>query len=168
MAKSCCFTEIKAHKNNILDIIPVLSTEWSISLNVRRDQSIPFVGNTTCSVFQLRANDTEKKEYGRRTPFIGVVPSSGKFHISSAVKGNWNWWRNLNGLSEDQTHNIEIHQRYASNGDYRYFIKIDGEEVISVLNTDARQFYNVNVYGSNISNDPCPVFISNLKITNFL
>ena len=155
-------------KNNILDTIPVLSTEWSISLNVRRDQSIPFVGNTTCSVFQLRANNTEKKEYGRRTPFIGVVPTSGKFHISSAVKGNWNWWRNLNGLSEDQTHHIELHQRYASNGDYRYFIEVDGEEVISVLNTDARQFYNVNVYGSNISNDPCPVFISNLKITNFL
>ena len=162
-------TEIKVRTNNILASIPVLSPEWSISLDIRRDQSIQF-GVTICSVIQLRADGTEENYYGNRTPFIGIKPETKEFHIASAINGEWNERRNVNGLSDEETHHIEIHQKYFKNGGgkYRYSVQIDGEEVVYFINTDARQFYNVNVYASNPYNDPCPVYISNLKITNFL
>ena len=44
--------------------------------------------------------------------------------------------------------NIEIHQRYVNGGEYRYFIKINGEEIASIINTKAQQFYDVKVYAS--------------------
>ena len=44
---------------------------------------------------------------------------------------------------------IEIHQKYTSGGKYRYFIKINGEEVFSIINTNAQQFYDIKIYASN-------------------
>ena len=71
-------------------------------------------------------------------------------------------------LTVNQTYKIEIHQRYVSNGDYRYFIILDGQEVYSVVNTDAKQFYNIKVYASGPFRDACPAYVKDLKFTNFL
>ena len=93
-----------------------------------------------------------------------------KFHIGSAINEKWNEKRNINGLSDEKTHRIEIHQNYSKigGGEYIYSVELDREEVAYFNNTDARQFYNVQVYAGNPWNDPCPVYISNFKITNFL
>ena len=62
---------------------------------------------------------------------------------------------------------IKIHQRYVSGGNYGFFVEVDGQEMVSVINIDARQFYNVKVYTS----DPwhhVQGSTKNLKLTNFL
>ena len=72
--------------------------------------------------------------------------------------------------SVNETTHIEIHQRYLRSGEYRYFIRIDGEEVHSVVNTQAQQFYNVKVIAAQAftSAATCPASIKNVKHTNFL
>ena len=106
--------------------------------------------------------------YGSRTPYIGLNKATGILHTTSAINSNWNWVKDLQKIEIGDIHHIEFHQRYVNGGEYRYFIILDGKEVYSVINTDAKQFYNVYVYASNPWNDPCPVYIKNLKINNFL
>uniref|UniRef100_A0A7M6DR11 Uncharacterized protein n=1 Tax=Clytia hemisphaerica TaxID=252671 RepID=A0A7M6DR11_9CNID len=148
----------------LMAVIPVLSMEWSVSLNVR----YPSYGGTGYTIFHMANEGVRDTSYGARIPIISrpylTLPVT--FHISSAVNGHWNHYQNFQGAAPNGTNHIEVHQRYVSNGHYRYFIMIDGVEVYSVLNTDARQFYNVHVYVG--WPDPAPCFISNLEITNFL
>lgn len=61
-----------------------------------------------------------------------------------------------------ETH-IELHQRYVSNGNYGFFIVVNGEEIYSLLNTDVRQIY-VKVYASDPWYDFCQGTVKNLKL----
>ena len=163
------FLEMEVTKNSLLKVIDRFSTEWSVTLSIRLyGQILSGNGMSSCGIISLSSNGVVNNYYGSRVPFVGLVKSDRRLHTTSAINGNWNWIKDLPALKIDQTYHLEIHQRYVSNGNYRYFIKLDGEEVYSVINTDARQFYNVHVYAGNPWNDPCPVYISNFKITNFL
>ena len=71
-----------------------------------------------------------------------------------------------NVLQQNHVYKIEIHQRYISNGNYQFFIKIDGEEY-SAINSKAKQFYNVKVYAANPWYNASKGFISNFNFTNF-
>ena len=64
--------------------------------------------------------------------------------------------------------NVEIHQRYKSGGVYKYSIILNGEEIHSTDNTQARQFYDVMVYSGNPEDHACVGTVSDFKITNFL
>ena len=108
--------------------------------------------------------------YGDRTPCLFLTPLRDEFYIASAVNGAVNYrLLTKKGLTVNVGIKIEIHQRYTSGGKYRYFIKINGEEIHSIVNNDAQQFYNVKVYASNPW-DPivCPGYIKNFAITNLL
>ena len=109
-------------------------------------------------------------QHGDRTPFIGIAKTTSRFHIASAVNGAPNFHASQveNSVSINQKYHFAVHQRYVSDGNYRYFITIDGEEIYTVLNTNATQFYNVKVFMSNNWQAACPVYISNFEITNFL
>ncbi|XP_066910972.1 uncharacterized protein [Clytia hemisphaerica] len=145
--------------------LPNLSPEWSLSFAVRLHADTTSTGY--CNLVQL-TKQNHASGYGDRTPLISVKTPSRRIHITSSINTEWNHaWENLI-LNIDQTYQMEVHQRYVSNGHYRYFIMIDGVKVYSVLNTDARQFYNVKVYASNPFIDACPAYIKNLKVTNFL
>ena len=155
-------------KNNLLTIVPRLSTEWSVSFEFRHTSLTPVWTNiiqfTTSDDSNSRINGTE---FGDRTPAVFVKPGSTIFYFASAVNGKNDY--NVERLFKpNEKSHIEIHQRYVSRGDYRYFIKVDGIEVHSVINTDARQFYNVKVYASNPWYDEANGFISNFQLTNFL
>ena len=105
--------------------------------------------------------------YGDRTPGVFVHLFDRKMLFDSAVNGVSTYRHQFLGSQLEHKYKIEIHQRYVSRGDYRFFIKVDGIEIHSVINSDARQFYNVKVYAG----DPWREtngFISNLKLTNFL
>ena len=68
----------------------------------------------------------------------------------------------------NQPTHYEIHQRYISGGKYRFFILKNGKEIYSIVNSKTRQFYNVKAYVSNKWMYPCPGYVKNVKITNFV
>uniref|UniRef100_A0A7M5UU39 Uncharacterized protein n=1 Tax=Clytia hemisphaerica TaxID=252671 RepID=A0A7M5UU39_9CNID len=168
--------EQKLKRNTLVAIIPRLSNEWIVSLNVRLHSplsEVNFQNMWVCNIVHFtQGGHSLRHQYGDRTPLIGIGKTTSKFHITNAVNNdpifNFNNDGVGNVLTINQTYHLEVHQRYVSNGDYRYFITIDGEELYSVLNTDARQFYDVKVFMSNDWQIVCPVYISNFEITNFL
>ena len=152
--------------DRILTVLPRLSTEWIVSFTIRFVSLSP--SSVYCSIFHMTQGG-DKDIYGIRTPSLFLNPGRNKFHINSAVNGIVSYTFNTEqGLIVDVPTQIEIHQRYISGGKYRYFIKINGEEVHSIINNDARQFYNVKVYASNSLQPACSGYIKNLAVTNFL
>ncbi|XP_066929863.1 uncharacterized protein [Clytia hemisphaerica] len=156
--------ELEIKKNQLLNIIPILSTEWILTLSVRL-----YAKETTwCNIIHLTQNGKDV-DYGDRTPFLAKRSSPSEFRISSAVNGQTSHNFDIPGdVVVNQTYYFEIHQRYISNGSYRYSLELDGVEQYSILNNDARQFYDVKVMASNNWQTKCPVLISNFKIINFL
>ena len=149
-------------------VIPRLSTEWIVSFTLQITslaQSLHF-----CNVIQLTQGG-HYTQYGDRTPSVSLygTPTITNFVFSSSINGRPYEIEFRPSVPEVNvpTH-IEVHQRYVSGGKYRYFIRINGEEVGSVINTDARQFYNVKAYASDPWDPTCSGNIKNLQVTNFL
>ena len=162
------FLEQLLQKGAQLAEIPIYSPEWSLSFSMRlHADTASMAGNDYCNLVHLTKHSFSG-QHGDRTPLISVYKPTQRLHIASSVNGHTSHQQNPLVLSIDQTYKIEVHQRYVSNGEYRYFIKIDGQEVYSVINTDARQFYNIKVYASGPFRDACPAYIKNFKFTNFL
>ena len=115
-----------------------MSNKWIISFEltiVDRDAANP------CSIIRF-TNGGNFGVYGNRSPAIFLV-SNAQIYCVNSVNGDASWSRKFAPPQNDEILNVELHQRYISNGNYRYFIKINGVEVSSVVNSDARQFYNV-------------------------
>ena len=51
-------------------------------------------------------------------------------------------------INLNEIYQIEIHQRYLSEVNYHIFVKVNSNEIHSVVNSNAQQFYNINVYVS--------------------
>ena len=142
-----------------------MSPEWSVSFEYRRKEE----SSITPSVIQFTIGG-KVYSFGDRVPAVHILPD-GKFRISSAINTNSDHYFIPNiEIQLDRVYKIEIHQRYISNGNYRFFIKIDGDELHSIVNTMAKQFYNVKVFASVPSQwDATDVaYISNFQFTNFL
>ena len=152
-------------KNNLLAIIPRMSTEWSISFQFRQKTISP----VWTSIIHF-SNTTYPLTIGYRIPAVFIRFNSTKLVVTHAVNGNPNYIAHhvLPEYNMNEDHHVEIHQRYVSRGDYRYFVKINGTEIHSVINSDAHQFYNVNVYASAPFTKNVNGFISNFQFTNFL
>ena len=165
-----CFLEQRLSQGYLAEVLPNLSPEWAIAFKVRLHSPIPQINlnNMACNIIHLSQNNGGRNSvHGDRTPFIALKKENAQLHISSSVNGNHNFAENLIIFQMNQTYHIEVKQRYVNSGNYRYSIHVNGDEAFGVLNTDARQFYDINVYASNPLHDPCPVYISNFKLTNF-
>ena len=161
-------TEIVVTKNNILARIPRFSAEWSISFQFRQtSQYSGWINLIHFAVSGTVDSITDPVVTGERIPAV-FINSGGTLHVSNEVNGYPNYYSTAGyQINLNESYLIEINQRYVSRGDYRYFYKINGKEIHSVINSDAKQFYNVNVYAS----DPwyeANGFISNFQFTNFL
>ena len=160
-------SEEELARGRLLTVIPWMSTEWTVSFTIRLTSLAS--SDTSCNIIKLTNENSH--QYGVRIPavFLRGNPTREKISFSSAINGNHNYnTLSTKGLAVNAPIHIEIHQRYVSGGKYRYFIKINGEEIHSIINTDARQFYNVKVYASNELATGCIGYIKNLYITNFL
>ena len=154
------YTEISLVRNNLIAIIPWMSTEWSISFEYRMTGRI-------LGYFKTILHFTNDGN-GHRAPAVFMTVNSNTFHFTTALNENSNYAYNFHEVLQlNRVYKVEIHQRYISNGNYRYFIKVDGEQVHSAVNTKAKQCYNVKVYTGNPWYDVPEGFISNLKFTNF-
>ena len=153
-------------RNKLLSTIPILSTEWIVSFDYKVTRTVwtdcNWLGVLTFTIGQDLDN------YGDRTPSLYVRCADRQLVFSSAINGIIAFNKMVLQINSNGLYHIEIHQRYISGGEYRYFIRIDGVEVVSVVNKDARQFYNVKVYACDPWFDPADGIISNLQHTNFL
>ena len=158
-------------KGTQLAEIPIFSPEWSLSFSIRLHADTASMaaggGNEYCNLVHL-TKQNHHGEHGDRIPLVSIYKPTRILHTASSINNDHSHVQNLLALTVNQTYKIEIHQRYVSNGDYRYFIILDGQEVYSVVNTDAKQFYNIKVYASGPFRDACPAYVKDLKFTNFL
>ena len=132
--------------------------------------SLDLSTNAVCNVIHMTHN-TNHDSYGDRIGvlFMKGTPLLKETLFRAGVNGVINFVFEPTPMPNiNEPVHYEMHQRYVSEGNYRYFIKINGEEVLTILNTDARQFYNVKVYASDPWYRACPGTIKNFKLTNFL
>uniref|UniRef100_A0A7M5UPA6 Uncharacterized protein n=1 Tax=Clytia hemisphaerica TaxID=252671 RepID=A0A7M5UPA6_9CNID len=122
-------------------IIPRLSQEWEVRFRFKLTGS---VNDKWCNILQLTKGG-KLEEYGDRTPGIFYNKEIQNLVTYSAVNGN-EGYRNYFPIELNTEYNVEIHQRYKSGGVYKYSILLNGDEVHSTDNTQARQFYDVKVY----------------------
>ena len=149
-------------------MIPILSNEWVVSFTIRlTGTSVP--GKQYCSILHLtELGDGKNDEYNYRIPMV-FLKGEPFFQVS--------FGSNINSKIEyvakslppmNQPTHYEIHQRYISGGKYKYFIMQNGEEIYSIINSNTQQFYNVKAYVSSKWLEPCPAYVKNVEITNFL
>ena len=147
-----------------------MSTEWSISFQF----SQAAISQVWTNIIRFGLSNTPYSlpiTIGERIPAVFIKYKSTEFYVTHAVNGNANYIVTHTSPAElklNENQHIEIHQRYISRGDYRYFVKINGTEIHSVINSDAQQFYNVKVYASGPYQNNLNGTISNFEFTNFL
>ncbi|XP_066933371.1 uncharacterized protein [Clytia hemisphaerica] len=143
---------------NLLTNIYRYSPEWHIEFDLKLTAPVTSYWNTIFCVTH--------SAYGSRNPCIYIW--NNVMQISATVNGDGNYIYSKNDMQIDQLYHIEISQRYVNNGQYRYAISIDGVEVDSVMNTQAKQSYNLIVGLSDNHHDPAPCLVSNFEMINFL
>ena len=139
---------------------------WSISLNIRVAEH----PTDWLNIFLVTANILhDPSAYGNVSPLLQIKPDTKTFYFRAAVNGDKSYHFHSSPYKLNQTQHMEIHQRYVSDGNYRFYALLDGAEMHTVLNTDARQFYNVHVYATNNRFTKAPiVYISDFRHTNFM
>ena len=162
-------------QGKLLAVVPRLSAEWTLvySLNVKSLQTTSML----CSFVHLSilTDDTSGAIYGSRSPFHylervtqGLQGKFEKMKFGSAINSATAYITMSEMPEVGEWEHYEFHQRYVSGGNYRFFVKRNGEEVYSAINTDAQQFYNVKVYAGSPTFPACAAEIKNLELTNFL
>ena len=159
------FAEYRLTKK-LFTTIPRLSTEWFISFDLTIFSTQDYFINLIR--FTIGGNNNQ---HGDRIPAVFQNPGSRKLHFTSSIGDRRNYVFNSEELSFNVKHHIEIDQTYYGNSIYRFNVEINGQNVLSTINSKARQFYNVQIWASDpwyhiLANDS-PV-ISNLTFVNFL
>ncbi|XP_066919954.1 uncharacterized protein [Clytia hemisphaerica] len=103
--------EQELKRNTLVAIIPRLSNEWIVSLDVRLHSPISqvnFQNMWACNIVHFTQGG-HSFQYGDRTPFIGIGKTTSKFHITSAVNnvpsfnfnhdGRGQWFNNQPDIS---------------------------------------------------------------------
>ena len=163
-----CILEELLAKNRLLAVFPRLGKEWIVSFTLRLSTlSAPTV---FCSVIHLTQNGNFGA-YGDRNPAVMMERDGSLYkHISYLTGRNGNRNFQIAKMTVPEANepiNIEIHQRYSSEGEYRVFLIVNGQEIKSRINDDARQFEKVKVYVGSPWYEACPGYIKNLAVTNF-
>ena len=132
--------ELLVH-HRILEVISRISTEWTVSFNFRLTSSA--ASSDYCSIVHLTKGGDGSSAGDR----IGSVFLDGrgskweKYLFSTGINGIPSTVLirpPTHGINESAE--IEFHQRYLSGGKYRVFVKINGQEICSVVNTNVQQF----------------------------
>uniref|UniRef100_A0A7M5X675 Uncharacterized protein n=1 Tax=Clytia hemisphaerica TaxID=252671 RepID=A0A7M5X675_9CNID len=163
--------EIEVTKGLLLALLPTLSAEWIVSMNIRLFRGLD-TSFTFCRLFHMTKGG-QNTVYGDRTPLILIRASDNVIQTNTAmnnIKSRSTLLTN-NPVQINQTLSLEIHQRYIQNGNHRYFIIINGVEVHSEVNYSGQQFHDIKVYATSSGGNTvtaCPAMLSDLKLTNFL
>ena len=111
--------------------------------------------------------NVDRGVHGTRVPYVKINRNTNLAFFTSLINDT-NYPYEFQPITLNQLYHVEIHQRYISNGDYRYQVIIDGKIEHTAINKQARQYYNVHVYVSDPLKEPFNGYVGNLKFTNFL
>ncbi|XP_066921942.1 uncharacterized protein [Clytia hemisphaerica] len=141
------------------------STEWSLEFKFQINED--HTDNFWCSIIHVTTGQ-DRFSYGSRIPAI---------FYNSGWKQVVTYW-NLNGdlisvfhrqdVKLGVNYHVKYQQRYINSGVYKASLEIDGVEVESMLNTQAKQFYDVKFYIADPWYPVCIGSVSDVKFTNFL
>ena len=142
-----------------------MSTEWSLTVDIRINEG----AKGLTEVLRFTNSSESIFRHGFRIPLITLFPDGKTIDITSSINDDPNSEYRYNQTDNQYTNHVEIHQRYISNGEYRYFVIIDGQEKHSTINKKARQFHNVHVWAcSSFFFGVADVYIGSVQFTNFL
>ena len=168
--RSLVYLEELLTRHRVLGVFPRLGKEWIVSFTLRL-ASLSGSGQY-CNVIHLTQNG-DVQAYGDRIAAVflgkrGSEPTYKEIRFSSGINGRVNKVHAISLIPEgEKPINIEIHQRYLNEGKYRVLTMLNGKQLSSNINEDARQFKKVKVYVGNPWMISCPGYIKNLAITNF-
>ncbi|XP_065662129.1 uncharacterized protein LOC136084866 isoform X2 [Hydra vulgaris] len=148
-------------KGNIIAEIPILDKEYLISFDVYPNKFVPYYH----SVIHFTIG-SDNSNYGDRTPGIWFHENgNGTLHVAAPINGYQNYYFNTDPLKLNMWTNIEVSQ-FLKSTYYLYTIRINGDVVFSIINSQAQTFRNVKVYASNPWNEAQDGFIKNFFIIN--
>ncbi|XP_065667329.1 uncharacterized protein LOC136087780 [Hydra vulgaris] len=153
--------EFNLTKGLILGKIFVLKKEYSVSFSLK-----PVNFSQGLKSVLLLSLDNIDGEYGDKN--LGVwfqKDGSGKLTIFSALNRKNNSYIETASLPLGQWSSIKISQ-ILQEGKYWFSVDLNGINADLVENSDARDFYNITVYASDLWNDPQDGSISNFLIIN--
>jgi len=147
--------------NNLYQIIPVLYKNWSITFDImpreisKRYTNIIHVG--------LGGN---MDVYGDRVPAIFFKPETTRLHICSAIDGDedFNRFGSTPDLPLFTWSNVIVGQCENEEGNYEFFVELNGETFFRVVNEKPDEFRDVKVYLADNHHNTANAKIDNLKI----
>merc|ERR1711976_916372 len=137
---------------NLLATFKYMEKAYDIEFDLKLDSVKP---RGYLSVLQMTTGDKREGQYGDRNP--GIFVKGNKLHIASAINGDWNhnfdvpkplkagnWYkiRIVQDLSMWKDKKEKVHEEAT------FTVKIDNEEVYSIVNKQPRTFENVKLYAA--------------------
>ena len=150
--------ELWLKKNNLLTTIPKLGKEWKVSLDYRPTSTSM---SDWSSVFRMTIGG-ENGNYGDRIAFIHPNRQM-RLYVCSPINGDPNHNKGFNPPPLHKWTNIEVAQR-LDEGSYWYTIKIGGEEVFKVKNSQPEEFSDVKVFAADPWQTTQPGYVRNITI----
>ncbi|XP_065662973.1 uncharacterized protein LOC136085581 [Hydra vulgaris] len=148
-------------KGNIIAEIPTLDKEYLISYDVYPNNFVPYYHSVIH--FTIGSNIDY---YGDRTPGIWFHENGdGTLLVAAPINGYENYIFNTNPFKLNSWTNIEVSQ-FLKTTYYLYTIRINGDVVFSVTNSQAQNFESVKVYASDPWYEVQDGFIKNFFIIN--
>ena len=83
--------------------------------------------------------------YGCRNP--GLWFCNDKFHMCSAINGNWNYCYDSKRFNANNWIKVQVEQKMINNK-YYYSITLNDATVYSIINSQPRVFHNMKLYVS--------------------
>ena len=122
------------------------------------------------SVFRATSTNKNCCDYGDRIPGMYFQSGSTRLYIGNAVNGNGNFHRTekialFKEIPLNKFTLVTIEQ-VIEDGEYRYSIYFDHEELYSTINSKPRVFKHVNVYMGDSFYNPANAVIRNFNFEN--
>jgi len=134
--------EFLLKKNNLLETLPSIGKEFSISFDV----FINKFGPSWQNILHLTSTGRDCCNWGDRVPAVWIS-SKKQFYICSALNGGGDSCYHGTVANAGEWISVEISQTF-SNYKYEYEIKINGQSVYKVDNNKAQEFENVKVFAA--------------------
>merc|ERR1712215_588110 len=151
--------EVVLKKNSWLKKLPSLGKKFNISFDVYINTFKPDYQN----VLRLTSTSNDCCKYGDRVPGVWVSKEK-KIHICFALNGKGNsCFDGAEVLQAGQWFSVEISQT-VDKGKWKYEIKMNKKSVYNVINENAEEFKDVNVFAADNFWPSLDGKIRNLKI----
>ena len=133
---------IALSRNNLLQVIPVLHKDWSVSVEVNPSGTI-----SDWSTILRVGIGGDIGVYGDRTPTLFFSAGTTSLYVTSSVNNNRNYYYDTGVFPINTWTKLDVSQSLQSDG-YHFTISKDDNVVHDTINAAPQDFSNVNVSSS--------------------